>query len=200
MENPSPQTTSLVNDFLSDWYDFLIQKVIATTGELLRPKLTIEEFHQMDIGRNFDIVAFAAEGLYDWNRTTADEVVICICNLFDILFASPCLNNYEPPHEFYQIPIGNLILRARLWASGQLSGFTVEFVSPRDLKISLTEIALFYLISWDSCLFWRLDLGQPYWACIPAYEGDIFLAKAKDFILLSSTNTASQTFHIPNCS
>lgn len=198
MKTPSPQTTNLVNDFLSDWYDFLIQKVNATTSELLRPKLTIEEFHRMDIGRYLDTIAFAAEGLYDWNRPIADEVYICIDNLYEILFASPCVDNYAPPLEFCQIPIGNLILRARLWASGHLSGITTEYVSPRDLKISLTERTLMYLIAWESSLFWRLDLGQPYWACIPAYEGDIFLAKAQDFILLTSTNTASKAFHIPN--
>lgn len=77
MKNPPFHRTSIVNEFLSDWHDFLIQKVNAMTSKLLRLKLTMKEFHRMDM------LAFAAASLY---AGTGPPLMKCTLHFFLVAF------------------------------------------------------------------------------------------------------------------
>lgn len=198
MKNLSEQTTKVLDDFYMGWFNHVNHLVIITTLEVLRPKLKLKDFRHKEFGRQLDEIAYAAEGLYDWDDSIADEIFCTIQEFCENLYSTPYSYTYQIPSYFYQLPIGNLVVMARLWASGILSSITIDYPAPADIHISLSQATLDYLINWDANLFWKVDAGQPYWACIPAYEGDFLLAKTQDFILDSSTNLLSFTRHIPS--
>lgn len=197
MNNLSEQTTKIVDDFYRNWFNHVNQLVKVTTLELLRPKIKFNQLRHMEFGENLDFIASTAEGLYDWDTDTADEVICGIQDLCENLFATPFSFSYQIPSDFYQTPMGNLVLMARFWASGNLSKFTIDYPALGNIRISLPQSNLDYLLGWDANLFWKADAGQPYWASIPAYEGDVLLVHAKDFILDSSTNLASFSCLVP---
>jgi len=197
MNNLSEQTTKIVDDFYRNWFNHVNQLVKVTTLELLRPKIKFNQLRHMEFGSNLDMIAYAAEGLYDWDDNTSDEVFCCIQDFCENLFATPYSFSYQIPSDFYQSPIGNLVLMARLWASGNLSSITIDYPAPGEIHFSLPQSTLDYLNGWDANLFWKAEGALPYWACIPAYEGDVLLAHAMDFIPDSSNDLASFSCLVP---
>lgn len=198
MNKPSEHTIKIMDNFFANWYDHVNRLVIETTAELLRPTIKFNNLRHMGFGENLDMIAYAAEGLYDWDEDTGHEVFCGIQYIYERLFATPYSYTYEIPSDFHQSPIGNLVLMARIWASGNLSSINIDYPTPDEIHISLSQSTLDYLKECDVDLFWKVDAGQPYWARIPVYEGDFFLAETQDFILDSSTNLLSITCHIPS--
>jgi hypothetical protein len=204
MNTGSEQTMNVVKDFLSSWYRELQRKVLDTTANYVRPLLSTEQLLEHEFGRNLKSIANTVEYEGEWNESHASYISVCIQSLCEDLFAQPYSYGYEIPKSFWMSEIGNLLVRAHLWTTATLQEITVENLTDKTVKISLTQRAKEHLIDSEVSLFWRKEVSKPYWAKILSYEGDVYVAEANDFAEESlqedGKNTYSLIIEIPQTS
>jgi hypothetical protein len=182
MSTCNEQDLDVVKKFLSQWYTGLRRKVIATTGNLMRPILSIEELLKQPLGMDLISIANAVEYEGKLDMDLSDTAFFSIQSLCEMLFAQPYSISYDIPDYFWKTAMGNLVARAELSVKGIKKGIKVQNLPDDRIKISLTQKAKNYLTSMEFSLFWKQDVSKPYWAIIPSYTGNVYLAKVDDFV------------------
>jgi len=109
----------IIEEFLAEWWQTLNWQASQTVVGAELPHMTPEQLYDQLLGQNLREIAAAAEGLVERNEASADETLAAVQELCEWMFARPGLPSaYHIPEDWWASPMGNLALRAHLWAGG----------------------------------------------------------------------------------
>lgn len=135
-----------IKALLASWWTAINQQLAAVTGNEIQigKEVPLELLFTSEIGQCLVRIAEAAENQVPWSPDTA-QAVLADCDVFETwLNQTPVA--HRTPEEFWNTPIGYLVLQARLWAD-------------RDQLISLKDAAELSGLSLSS-LSQRISRGQ----------------------------------------
>jgi hypothetical protein len=146
----SSEAEGEIKNLLVNWWAAVNQQLGAATGEtILLGEAPVDLLYTSEIGQRLVRIAQAAEGSLRWTEKKAAEIVED-CEAFEAwLNGTPV--THHTPEEFWNTPVGFIVLQARLWAE-------------KDRLISLSEAAEVSRLSL-SAISQRISRGQ-----IPSYR------------------------------
>jgi hypothetical protein len=141
----SPEVECEIKTLLENWWAAVNQQLGAATGEtVLLGEAPIDLLYSSEIGQRLVRIAQAAEGFLRWTEKKAAETIED-CEAFEAwLNGTPV--THRTPEEFWNTPVGFIVLQARLWAE-------------KDHLISLSEAAEVSRLSL-SAISQRISRGQ----------------------------------------
>jgi len=126
---------------LAGWWTAINQQLAVATGNEIQigKDVPLELLFASEIGQCLVRIAEAAENQMSWSPDTARAVLVD-CDAFEAwLNQTPVA--HRTPEEFWNTPIGYLVLQARLWAdqdqlislkdAAELSGLSLSSLSQR---------------------------------------------------------------------
>ena len=141
MSNISATAEQQIRTFLARWWAAINQQLNQATGNTvqLEQEAPVDMLLGSEIGQRMVRIAEAAEGLISWSPEAAQSV-LADCGAFEAwLNQSPIV--HHTPEEFWNTPIGFMVLQARLWAeldrltslkeAAELSGLSLSSLSQR---------------------------------------------------------------------
>jgi hypothetical protein len=130
-----------IKALLASWWTAINQQLAAATGNEIQigKDVPLELLFASEIGQCLVRIAEAAENQMPWSPDTA-QAVLADCDVFEAwLNQTPVA--HRTPEEFWNTPIGYLVLQARLWAdqdqlislkdAAELSGLSLSSLSQR---------------------------------------------------------------------
>ena len=130
-----------IKTFLARWWTAVNQQIAAATGNEIQigNDAPLELLFASEVGQRLVRIAAAAENQESWSAETA-QAVLADCEAFEAwLNQTPAA--HRTPEEFWETPIGYLVLQARLWAdqdqlislkdAAELSGLSLSALSQR---------------------------------------------------------------------
>jgi hypothetical protein len=141
----SPEAEREIKTLLVSWWTAVNQQLSAATGEaVLLGEAPADLLYSSEVGQRLVRIAQAAEGVLRWSAKSAREIV-ADCDAFETwLNQTPV--THRTPEEFWNTPVGFMVLKARLWAE-------------KDRLISLSEAADLSRLSL-SAISQRISRGQ----------------------------------------
>ncbi len=141
MSDISAKAENEIRAYLVQWWTAVRQQLGQATGNSVQigQEAPLEVLMASDIGQRLVRIAEAAEGLRAWSAEAA-QAILGDCAAFEAwLNQSPI--THQTPDEFWNTPIGFMVLRARLWAeldrltslkeAAELSGLSLSSLSQR---------------------------------------------------------------------
>jgi hypothetical protein len=130
-----------IKALLASWWTSVNQQIAAATGNEVQigQDVPLELLFDSEVGQRLVRIASAAENLVDWSPQTAQNIR-ADCEAFEAwLNQTPVA--HRTPEEFWNTPVGYLVLQARLWAdqdqlislkdAAELSGLSLSALSQR---------------------------------------------------------------------
>jgi hypothetical protein len=130
-----------IRALLASWWTSVNQQIAAATGNEVQigQDVPLELLFDSEVGQRLVRIAAAAENLVDWSPQTAQDIR-ADCEAFEAwLNQTPAA--HRTPEEFWNTPVGYLVLQARLWAdqdqlislkdAAELSGLSLSALSQR---------------------------------------------------------------------
>jgi hypothetical protein len=130
-----------IKALLAGWWMAVNQQIAAVTGNTVQlgEDAPLELLFDSEVGQRLVRIAAAAENLVDWSPQSAQNVR-ADCEAFEAwLNQTPVA--HRTPEEFWNTPVGYLVLQARLWAdqdqlislkdAAELSGLSLSALSQR---------------------------------------------------------------------
>jgi hypothetical protein len=130
-----------IKALLVGWWTAVNQQIAAATANevQLGSAAPLELLFASEVGQRLVRIAAAAENQVPWSPDTA-QAVLADCDAFEAwLNQTPVA--HRTPEEFWDTPIGYLVLQARLWAdqdqlisikdAAELSGLSLSALSQR---------------------------------------------------------------------
>ncbi len=126
---------------LASWWAAVNQQLAAATGNEVQigPEAPLDLLFASEVGQRLARVAEAAENGANWSADRAQSI-LADCAAFEAWFNGTPIT-HRTPEEFWNTPVGYLILRARLWAgqdrlislkeAAELSGLSLSSLSQR---------------------------------------------------------------------
>ncbi len=137
----SSKAENEIKAYLANWWASINQQLSEATGNYIQigQEAPLGMLLGSDIGQCLVHIAQAAENLIDWSQK-ASKSVLADCAIFEAwLNQSPGIN--QTPEEFWNTPIGYMVLKARLWAemdrltslkeASEISGLSLSSLSQR---------------------------------------------------------------------
>ncbi len=141
MSSISTNAEAQIKAYLANWWLAVNQQLAQATGNAVQIGLEapLDVLLASEIGRRLERIAEAAEGLATWSPEAA-QAILADCAAFEAwLNQSPI--PHQTPEEFWNTPIGFMVLKARLWAeldrltslkeAAELSGLSLSSLSQR---------------------------------------------------------------------
>jgi hypothetical protein len=112
----SQEADKEIGIFLSNWWISVHKQLASTTGSavLVGDEAPVDLLLSSEIGRRLARIAEAAESQRTWSQEIAQSI-LADCEAFEAWLNSAPFA-HRTPEEFWNTPIGTMILRARLWA------------------------------------------------------------------------------------
>ena len=130
-----------IKALLSSWWTAVNQQLATATGNEVQigTQAPVDLLFASEIGQRLVRIAAAAENQTPWSPETA-QAVLADCNAFEAwLNQTPVA--HRTPEEFWNTPIGHMVLLARLWAdqdqlislkdAAEMSGLSLSSLSQR---------------------------------------------------------------------
>ncbi len=137
----SANTEQQIKAYLANWWTSVNQQLGQATGNAVQlgQEAPVELLFASEIGQRLVRIAEAAERLLAWSPEAAQSI-LADCAAFEAwLNQSPI--PHQTPEEFWNTPIGFMLLKARLWAeldrltslkeAAELSGLSLSSLSQR---------------------------------------------------------------------
>jgi len=141
MSTISATAQNEIKAYLVKWWTAINQQLSEATANSVQlgPEAPVDMLFASDVGQRLVRIAEAAENLISWSPDTAQSI-LADCNAFETwLNQSPI--THRTPEEFWNTPIGYMVLKARLWAeldrlaslkeASELSGLSLSSLSQR---------------------------------------------------------------------
>ncbi len=141
MSDISAKAENEIRAYLGQWWTAINQQLGQVTGNSVQIGLEapLDMLIASEIGQRLVRIAEAAEGLRVWSAEPA-QAILADCTAFEAwLNQSPTA--HQTPDEFWNTPIGFMVLKARLWAeldrltslkeAAELSGLSLSSLSQR---------------------------------------------------------------------
>lgn len=127
MANISQGAENEIRKLLESWWLAVNQQLSAATGSAIQiGPAPLDMLLNAEIGQRLARIAEAAEGNCEWSEATARGIVDD-CDAFESWLNQTPIT-HKTPEEFWNTPIGYMVLCARVWAE-------------QDRLISLSEAA-----------------------------------------------------------
>jgi len=130
-----------IKALLASWWAAVNQQIALATGNeiQLSKDAPLEMLFASEVGQRLVRIAEAVENLLPWSPETA-QAILADCDAFEAwLNQTPVV--HRTPEEFWDTPIGYMVLQARLWAdqdqlislkdAAELSGLSLSSLSQR---------------------------------------------------------------------
>jgi hypothetical protein len=126
---------------LANWWNSVNQQLSTATGNAIQigREAPVDLLFASEVGQRLVRIAAAAENGLPWSAEMA-QAILADCLAFEAWFNQGPLT-LRTPEEFWNTPVGYLILRARLWAeqdrlislkeAAELSGLSLSSLSQR---------------------------------------------------------------------
>lgn len=145
----SEQSKQIILEFLGQWWHELSWQAHETLLGTQLPRATPEQLYDSGLGSVLQQIASAAEGLLSDSEELRGEVHEACQQVAEWMWARPGMPSaYNIPAEWWATPLGNLVLRALLWAendelltvseAAELVGLSVSAVSQWIVRGKLT--------------------------------------------------------------
>lgn len=128
-----------IKAFLAGWWNAVNQQLEAATGNEVQigKDVPLDLLLASEIGQRLVRIAAAAENQTPWSPERA-QAILADCDAFEAwLNQMPAA--HRTPEEFWNTPVGHMVLRARLWAEQD------QLISLKDAAelsgLSLTRLA-----------------------------------------------------------
>ncbi len=141
MSDISAKAENEIRAYLAQWWRAVSEQLGQATSNSVQigQEAPLDILVASEIGQRLVRIAEAAEGLRAWSAEAA-QVVLADCAAFEAwLNQSPTA--HQTPDEFWNTPIGFMVLKARLWAeldrltslkeAAELSGLSLSSLSQR---------------------------------------------------------------------
>jgi hypothetical protein len=141
MSSISATAEQHIRAYLGKWWVAINQQLSQATGNSVQlgREAPLDMLLASEIGQCLVRIAEAAEGLISWSPEAAQST-LADCGAFEAwLNQSPIV--HHTPEEFWNTPIGFMVLKARLWAeldrltslkeAAELSGLSLSSLSQR---------------------------------------------------------------------
>ncbi len=127
--------------YLANWWTSVNQQLEAATGSAVQigQEAPVDMLIASEIGRRLLRIAEAAENLVKWSPDTAQSI-LADCTAFEA-WLNQASSGHRTPEEFWNTPVGYMVLKARLWAeldrltslkeAAELSGLSLSSLSQR---------------------------------------------------------------------
>ena len=130
-----------IRALLTAWWAAINQQLSAVTGNAVQigAEAPLDTLLTSEVGQRLARIAAASEGQVGWSAEAA-SAVLADCSAFEAwLTQAPVA--HRTPEEFWNTPVGYMVLRARLWAeqdrlislkeASELSGLSLSSLSQR---------------------------------------------------------------------
>ena len=130
-----------IRAYLANWWTAVNQQLSAATGNSIQigEEAPVDVLMASEVGQRLVRIAEAAEGQVVWSAERAQSI-LADCNAFEAWQnQSPIAHN--TPEEFWNTPVGYMVLKARLWAeldrltslkeASEMSGLSLSSLSQR---------------------------------------------------------------------
>lgn len=115
----SEKNQVIIKSFLEAWWNDMIFQASQTVLDASLPPVGKDFLYDQPFGHELREMAAATEGLTERNDDSAMEIMDIVQNLCEWMFARPGMpSQYTIPTAFWGTPIGDIALRAHLWARG----------------------------------------------------------------------------------
>ncbi len=130
-----------IKAFLTGWWKAVNQQVQAATGNEIQigKDVPLDLLLASEIGQRLVRIAAAAENQAPWSPQNA-QAILADCDSFEA-WLNQSTTIHHTPEEFWNTPVGHMVLRARLWAgqdqlislkdAAELSGLSLSSLSQR---------------------------------------------------------------------
>ncbi len=141
MKKISTNAENEIKAYLAKWWASTNQQISEATGNSIQigKEAPIEMLLASEIGQCLVRIAQAAENLIDWSPKMAQSTLVD-CAAFETWLNQSTVSR-QTPEEFWNIPIGYMLLKARLWAeqdrltslkeAADISGLSLSSLSQR---------------------------------------------------------------------
>lgn len=141
MATISTATENEIKAYLAGWWISINQQLGAATGNAIQlgQEAPLDVLMASEIGQRLVRIAEAAEGLLEWSAERAQSI-LADCNAFEA-WQNQAPITHRTPEEFWNTPVGYMLLKARLWAeldrltslkeAAELSGMSLSALSQR---------------------------------------------------------------------
>jgi hypothetical protein len=115
MAQISEKAEKAIKDLLVSWWTAVNNQLVeATAGAVTIGEPDVDDLFESEIGLRMMRIAEAAEGQLEWDPQTAWNILED-CRLFEEWLIQTPLTT-KTPEEFWTMPVGFMVLYARLWA------------------------------------------------------------------------------------
>lgn len=129
-----------IQNLLSDWWAAVTRQMAAAAGSAVQlGDMPLDTLRASEVGQRLMRIAEAAEGQIAWSAESAAAILQDCAQFETWLNEAPIV--HRTPEEFWQTPIGYMVLQARLWAENDrlitlsdaaiLSGLSLSNLSQR---------------------------------------------------------------------
>ena len=130
-----------ISAYLATWWTSVSQQLGAATGNLVQigDEAPVNVLIASEIGQCMVRIAEASENQITWSPEVARSI-LADCNTFEAWLNQSTINQ-RTPEEFWNTPMGYIVLKARLWAeldrltslkeAAELSGLSLSSLSQR---------------------------------------------------------------------
>lgn len=141
MSNISIAAENEIKAYLVKWWTAVNQQLSAATGNSIQigTEAPVDVLLASEVGQRLVRIAEAAENLISWSPEAAQSILADCAAFEGWLNQSPI--EHRTPEEFWNTPIGYMVLKARLWAeldrltslkeASELSGLSLSSLSQR---------------------------------------------------------------------
>ena len=141
MARISAEAENEIKALLASWWTAVNQQLAAATGNEVQigPDAPVDLLFASEVGQRLARIAEAAENGVNWSADRT-QAILADCAVFEAWLNGTPLTQ-RTPEEFWNTPVGYLILRARLWAgqdrlislkeAAELSGLSLSSLSQR---------------------------------------------------------------------
>jgi len=115
----SEEAERIIKEFLVEWWSDLSWKAQETVLGTQLPYAEPDNLYNNGLGWTLQEIAKAAEGQLERNDVTCMETLDACQQICEWMFARPAMfSAYDIPSDFWATPIGDIVLRAHIWARG----------------------------------------------------------------------------------
>ncbi len=130
-----------IKAFLAGWWKAVNQQVEAATGSEIQigKDAPLDLLLASEIGQRLVRIAAAADNQTPWSPQNAQAILVD-CDSFEA-WLNQSTTIHHTPEEFWNTPVGHMVLRARLWAgqdqlislkdAAELTGLSLSSLSQR---------------------------------------------------------------------
>ena len=141
MSNISATAEQEIRAYLNLWWTAVNQQLSQATGNAVQigQEAPLDMLFASEIGQRMVRIAEAAEGFISWSPEAAQSI-LADCSAFEAWLNQSAVVHHTP-EEFWNTPIGFMVLKARLWAeldrltslkeAAELSGLSLSSLSQR---------------------------------------------------------------------